>query len=35
MIAIETDRLLLRNYKMMDLEDIIQYFSDEEVRNCM
>ena len=31
MIAIETDRLLLRNYKMTDLEDVIQYFSDEEV----
>ena len=31
MVAIETDRLLLRNYRMTDFEDIIQYFSDEEV----
>ena len=31
MIAIETDRLRLRNYRMTDFEDIILYFADEEV----
>jgi ribosomal-protein-alanine N-acetyltransferase len=31
MIAIETDRLLLRNYRVTDFEDIIKYFADEEV----
>lgn len=31
MITIETNRLLLRNYKVTDFEDIIKYFSDEEV----
>ncbi len=31
MILIETDRLLLRNYQVSDLDDILQYFSDEEV----
>ncbi len=31
MITIETDRLLLRNYRVTDFEDIIKYFSDEEV----
>ncbi len=27
MITIETNRLLLRNYKVTDFEDIIKYFS--------
>lgn len=31
MITIETNRLLLRNYKVTDFEDILKYFSDEEV----
>ena len=31
MIAIETNRLLLRNYRVTDFEDIIEYFADEEV----
>ena len=31
MIAIETNRLLLRNYRMTDFEDIVKYFSNEEV----
>ena len=31
MITIETSRLLLRNYRVTDFEDIIKYFSDEEV----
>ncbi len=31
MMKIETDRLLLRNYKESDFEDIFKYFSDEEV----
>lgn len=31
MIAIETNRLLLRNYRLTDFEDIFKYFSDEEV----
>ncbi len=31
MIAIETDRLLLRNYRVTDFADIFNYFSDEEV----
>lgn len=31
MITIETDRLLLRNYTVTDFEDIIKYFSNEEV----
>ena len=31
MITIETDRLLLRNYKVTDFGDILKYFSDEEV----
>lgn len=31
MIAIETNRLFLRNYRVTDFEDIIKYFSDEEV----
>ena len=31
MITIETNRLLLRNYRAADFEDIMDYFSDEEV----
>ena len=31
MIMLETNRLLLRNYRMTDFEDIIKYFSNEEV----
>lgn len=31
MITIETSRLLLRNYRVTDFENIIKYFSDEEV----
>ena len=31
MVAIETNRLLLRNYRVTDFEDIIKYFADEEV----
>ncbi len=31
MITIETNRLLLRNYKVTDFKDILKYFSDEEV----
>ncbi len=31
MTAIETNRLLLRNYRMTDFEDIAKYFSNEEV----
>ncbi|MCI8968621.1 MAG: GNAT family N-acetyltransferase [Lachnospiraceae bacterium] len=31
MITIERNRLLLRNYKATDFEDILKYFSDEEV----
>lgn len=31
MIYIETERLFLRNYRVTDFEDIIKYFSDEEV----
>lgn len=31
MILIETDRLLLRNYQVSDLDGVLQYFSDEEV----
>lgn len=31
MITIETNRLLLRNYRVTDFEDIIKYFSDEEI----
>ncbi len=31
LISIETDRLLLRNYRVTDFEDIIKYFSNEEV----
>lgn len=31
MIKLETDRLILRNYKTEDLSDVLAYFSDEEV----
>ncbi len=31
MIKLETDRLILRNYTMEDIDDIFEYFSDEEV----
>lgn len=31
MIHIETPRLILRNYREIDFEDIIRYFSNEEV----
>ena len=31
MILIETQRLYLRNYRMTDFEDIMNYFSNEEV----
>ncbi len=31
MVLLETERLLLRNYKEEDFSDIVEYFSDEEV----
>lgn len=31
MIHIETTRLLLRNYKATDCEDVMRYFADENV----
>lgn len=31
MVSIETQRLLLRNYKATDFDDIFVYFSSEEV----
>ena len=31
MIHIETERLILRNYKVSDFEDVFKYFSNEEV----
>lgn len=31
MIDLETERLILRNYKIEDLNDIYEYFSNEEV----
>ncbi len=31
MILLETERLILRNYKETDIQDIFEYFSNEEV----
>ena len=31
MVLLETERLLLRNYKEEDFSDIMEYFSHEEV----
>ena len=31
MVLIETENLIIRNYKTTDFEDILKYFSDEEV----
>lgn len=31
MVQIETERLLLRNYRIEDIEDVYEYFSNEEV----
>ena len=31
MIRFETDRLVLRNYKLEDIEDVYEYFSMDEV----
>ena len=31
MVLLETERLLLRNYKEEDFSDIMEYFSNEEV----
>ena len=31
MITLETERLILRNYRLMDLQDTYEYFSNEEV----
>lgn len=31
MVALETERLILRNYKVTDFNDVFEYFSNEEV----
>lgn len=31
MIRLDTERLILRNYQLTDIEDVYEYFSKEEV----